>query len=129
MNLIRRLLSKEPPAAVPFPEANFTYKRPQNMTPEQCYDLPCYRSSNLTVSCWRLSFRDRLRVLLGKHVWLYLLMDGHPPVAILPDSPFPKSEKPKSKLSVAVMGLGIFAICFVMAAVASFLTYILVSAR
>lgn len=97
MNLIKRLFRKTAPAPMPFPEVNFTYMKPEGMTDQQCGALPCFRSETFTVSCWQLSPRDRLRCLIGGKVWLMLMMNGHPPVCVTPDSPFPKPEVSKQK--------------------------------
>jgi hypothetical protein len=96
MNLIKRLFRKSEPTPVAFPQVNFTYTKPDGLTDEQCGSLPCYRSETLTVSCWRLSPRDRLRCLMGGKVWLLLMMNGHPPVCVTPESPFQKKTEPKA---------------------------------
>jgi len=88
MNPIKKLFRNTAPAPIPFPEVNFTYTKPEGMTDEQCGSLPCFRSETFTVSCWQLSPRDRLRCLFGGKVWLMLMMNGHPPVCITPESPF-----------------------------------------
>jgi len=97
MKLIKKLIAALVPKkldakAVVFPEKNFTYKRPENLTEEQCRDLPCFRCSTHTVSCWEFPFRDRLRFLFTGRLWLYLMMNGHPPVALMAESPFPKTK-------------------------------------
>lgn len=96
MNLIRKLLSKATPDPVPFPEMNFTYTKPEGMTDEQCGSLPCFRGDSFTVSCWRLTPRDRLRVLFRGKLWLMLMMNGHPPVCITPESPFATKTEVKA---------------------------------
>ena len=96
MNLIRKLLSKATPAPVPFPQVNFTYTKPEGMTDQECGSLPCFKGETFTVSCWQLTPRDRLRVLFGGKLWLMLMMDGHPPVCITPESPFPAKQVPQA---------------------------------
>jgi len=99
MNLIQRLFAaffpKKPDAKpVKFPEVNFTYTTPAHMTKEQCGDLPCFRSDNNAISCWKFPFRDRFLFLLTGRMWLYVLMNGHPPVCLMTETPFPKPAKP-----------------------------------
>ena len=44
-------------------------------------DLPSFRDGNETISCWRLSWLERLAILFTGRAWLYVI--GHqPPVCI-----------------------------------------------
>lgn len=97
MNLLKKLLLREDPKPVAFPQVNFTYTKPASMTDEECGSLPCFRSPNFTVSCWSMALRDRLRVLVTGKVWLTLVMNGHPPVSIGASAPFaqPEGQKPE----------------------------------
>jgi len=79
------------PNAVKFKGANFTYTAPKEM--ENCADLPCYRGKGIAVSCWKFSLFDRVRFILTGRIWLTLLMDGHPPVALTAaKSPFVEAK-------------------------------------
>jgi len=50
-------------------------------------DLPAFRADNETISCWRLTWRERLLLLFRGHVWLRVW--GHqPPVCIEQRSPW-----------------------------------------
>lgn len=46
----------------------------------------------MVMSCWRLSFKDRLRALWTGHVWLGVLSFDPPPVSISTESPFTADE-------------------------------------
>ncbi len=82
------------PHPVNFPQSNFTYTRPSSMTEDECGDLPCFRSSNMTISKWRFpSLRERLRFLFKGELWMFMLMDGHPPVALATKNPFEEEKK------------------------------------
>ena len=71
-----------------FPEANFTWKGwPADADRPEVVDLPTYRADGQSVSCWRLGWRERLRVLVTGRVWLHVL-GGHPPVLVSGDHPF-----------------------------------------
>lgn len=92
MNLLKKLLKKPDARPIKFPQANFTYTTPPEMTKEECGDLPCFRSENRTISCWEFSWRDRLRFLWTGKMWLLLISSGHPPVCLTPDDLFPKPQ-------------------------------------
>ena len=59
---------------IPFAEQNFN-------------DLPAYRHDGETISCWRLSWGERVRVVFGGCVWLRV-QDDHPPVSLAGHTPF-----------------------------------------
>ena len=61
---------------ITFPEANLTYAKDQ---PEYL-PLPAYRQDDGTVvSCWKLSWREALRLLLTRRLWL-LQLTFHAPL-------------------------------------------------
>jgi hypothetical protein len=55
-----------------------------NLVADGCEDLPAYRSERdgFFLSRWQLTWRERLAVLVGGSVWLYVLGHGHPPVQL-----------------------------------------------
>lgn len=58
-------------------------------TDDDVIDLPVHRADGQIISCWRLSWRDRLRALIGGRVWLHVLArTTHPPVLVATESPF-----------------------------------------
>ena len=71
-----------------FKEANFTYTKPPGMTDEECVSLRVYRAEGLAISCWRLSWRERIVALLTGRLWLHVLGNGHPPIALETETPF-----------------------------------------
>lgn len=66
---------------VKFKEANKNLLKPDSMTDEECSSLWVYTDGVQCVSCWRLTFKERMCVLLFGKVWLSVL-SGHtqPPV-------------------------------------------------
>lgn len=52
--------------------------------------LPAFTDATYTISCWRLSWRERLRVLLGAPLWLSQMNFGQSlqPQRISLDTPF-----------------------------------------
>lgn len=89
------------PQPVQFEQVNFTYNAPVGME-ETCGDLPCFRkkadgkgNAPLAISCWRFPTREqRLKFLRDGIMWMTVLMDGHPPVALSTETPF---EQPEDK--------------------------------
>jgi hypothetical protein len=62
---------------VNFPEVNSTYGKDQ---PEYL-PLPAHRVQDPTgtvISCWRLSWRERFKIIFTGRVWLSLLTFGQP---------------------------------------------------
>ena len=70
-----------PLMAVRFPEANRNLTKPQNMTDEECGSLWVFTDGCQCVSCWKLTWRQRLNLLLHGTIWLGVLSGGtQPPV-------------------------------------------------
>lgn len=60
-----------------FPEANVTFAKDQ---PEYL-PLPAFRDpgpNGNVISCWELSFRERVRILFKGKIWMNLMMFGKP---------------------------------------------------
>lgn len=53
-------------------------------------DLPVWKDGNYILSCWRLSWRERISALLFGNAWLWVVArHTHPPIAInLVKTPF-----------------------------------------
>jgi len=72
---------------VKFPEANCTF------VAQGCGDLPALRAvfpcgTHAIISCWRLTWRERLQLLWRGRLRLYIYGTAQPPVAIEVDRPF-----------------------------------------
>lgn len=67
-----------------FPQSNGTLQKPPTMTDEECSPLKVHRalSHNAYISCWRPTWRERLAILFGSPVWLWVYGERHPPVAL-----------------------------------------------
>jgi len=62
---------------IEFPEHNVVFAKDQ---PEY-QPLPAYRDPSpegQVISCWKLSFRERLRILFTGKLWVSLMMFGRP---------------------------------------------------
>jgi hypothetical protein len=75
-----------------FPEQNGTLSGgPGSVygTEDDVQDLPVHRGEGMVISCWRPSLGDRLRLLFGGKVWLYVLTERtHAPVTLTTETPF-----------------------------------------
>ena len=71
---------------VSFKESNLTFAEDQ---PEYL-PLPAYCAANgKVVTCWKLSWRERIKLLFSGRLWLSLLTFNHPlqPVMLSADKP------------------------------------------
>jgi hypothetical protein len=59
---------------------------------EEYQTLPAYVDRNETISCWRLTLTERLRLLFGGHLWLRQMNQREPLQPQLPQVENPFSE-------------------------------------
>lgn len=68
---------------IKFKEANKNLGRPSNMTEEECKSLWVYNDGYGCISCWKMTFRQRLSALFFGKIWLSVLSGKtQPPVWI-----------------------------------------------
>lgn len=66
---------------IKFKEANRQLFKPSNMTDAECKSLWAYTDGKQCISCWKLSWKQRLKALLFGKVWLSVLSGStQPPV-------------------------------------------------
>jgi len=66
---------------IKFPEANKNLLKPESMTDEECNSLWVYNDSLQNISCWKLSFKQRIKALFWGRIWLCVLSGTtQPPV-------------------------------------------------
>lgn len=66
---------------IKFKEANKQLQKPSSMTDKECQPLWVYTDGNECLSCWKMSFKDRIRALIFGKVWLFVLSgQTQPPV-------------------------------------------------
>jgi len=66
-----------------FPESNMLLKKPHSMTDEECGSLPVCRHGTKYVSCWYMSWKERLSALINGKIWLQVFSSvAQPPVSI-----------------------------------------------
>jgi hypothetical protein len=98
-----------------FPEANRTLTKPEGWTDEQCGELPTFSDGESCISCWSLSWRERLVLLFTGRIWLWVWSGRtQPPVALSADPPFapreegwdaPRARNRLAKVVMAMLGL------------------------
>jgi len=71
-----------------FDEQNTVLHAPPGVGEDECSQLPVYHGSGLIISCWRLGFWERVRLLFTRRVWLLVHGDVHPMVSLTPVYPF-----------------------------------------
>jgi len=80
---------------IPFPQANKTLTKPEGMTDEECGELQVLNAEGQCISCWKMTWRERISALLCGKVWLGVLSGyTQPPVWLICEaSPFGGKEK------------------------------------
>lgn len=71
-----------------FKEANITFAKPGSMTDQECGSLPAYRNQHQIISCWRPSFKERLKILFAGNVWIGVRGKIQPPMWVDGNLPF-----------------------------------------
>lgn len=81
--------------SVDFPESNFTFSKPKDMTDEQCMPLQVWRGNDsngfpVIISKWSLSAEDLEEIKKTGSVYLIITGQGMPPVSLHVETPFVK---------------------------------------
>lgn len=99
MSLKPFLKSTYPLSAIHFPEATKNLLKPDSMTDEECSSLWVFNDGEQCVSCWKLSWKERLNILLYGKLWLGILSGRtQPPVwIVVGDTVFTKEETHEEK--------------------------------
>lgn len=67
-----------------FPEVNVTLSKPDLMSDEECKSLPVFRDGERCISCWKLTWKEKLSVVFYGKVWLSVFGGStQPPVWLL----------------------------------------------
>lgn len=59
--------------AIKFKQANKCLGKPPSMTDAECHSLWVYTDGKQCISCWKLSWKHRLKALLFGRVWVSVL--------------------------------------------------------
>lgn len=66
-----------------FPEANINLLKPSSMSDEECGALWVQNDGQESISCWQLTWSERLQALLFGKIWLGVLAGrSQPPVRL-----------------------------------------------
>lgn len=76
--------------ATSFDESNHVLGRPPSMTDEQCDPLSVFMGNDVVISCWKLTKEELEMINKTGRVWLWVMGDTMPPVALSVASPFRK---------------------------------------
>ena len=80
---------------IEFKGQTLVLRKPAGMSDEECSPLPIARLDDTCVSCWRMSWRERLKVLWTGRVWLGVLSgQTQPPVYVTVERPFKTVQVP-----------------------------------
>lgn len=76
-----------------FPEQNFEYVKPSDMTDEQCTSLPVFKGLDpegmpIIISKWKLSKEDLEDINRTGEIWLQIAGNTMPPVSLYTENPF-----------------------------------------
>lgn len=76
-----------------FEQANFVFQKPQNMTDEECMDLPTFvgfttEGMPCIISCWKFSKEDLEEIQKTGCIFLSITGHGMPPVSLFTENPF-----------------------------------------
>lgn len=80
---------------IKFKQATVELQKPENMTDEECSPLWVFIDNNTTcISCWRLSWKERFKLLFHGNIWLSILSGKtQPPVWLSADKTVFINEK------------------------------------
>jgi hypothetical protein len=68
---------------IKFPEANKLLGKPTDMTDDECGPLLVFNNGYQSVSCWKMTWRERLSALFFGKVWLWVVAGRtQPPVSL-----------------------------------------------
>lgn len=66
-----------------FDKANRVLNKPDGWTDEECKPLPVWTDHRRCVSCWELSWKDRIKAVLYGRVWLSVSSGSTQPPVLL----------------------------------------------
>lgn len=68
---------------IDFPQSTKVLQKPEKMLDTDCQPLPIWSDGKECVSCWKPTFKERVRILFTGKVWLSVLSGRtQPPVFI-----------------------------------------------
>ena len=71
-----------------FKQQNILLVKPESMTDEECSSLPAFKYPGGIISCWKMSFWERLKVLFSGIVWVDIVGYTQPPIWLDVENPW-----------------------------------------
>lgn len=65
---------------IDFPQSNRIWYAPPSM--ENCDDLPCYQNDEFIISCFKMTWKERINALLFGRIWHWHYASRPAPVAL-----------------------------------------------
>jgi hypothetical protein len=78
-----------------FEEATKELKKPSSMTDEECSSLWVHNDGEQSVSCWKMTLKERIKLLFHGRIWVGVVFGkSQPPIWVDPSKTvFIKPEK------------------------------------
>lgn len=77
---------------VAFPEQNIVFMPPEGME-GRCDPLPAFKGEGQVISCWHLTFWERLLLLFTGRLWFSVIGTAQPPVWFGIECPFIRGRR------------------------------------
>ena len=79
---------------IDFDESTKTLNKPDSMTDDECVPLPVWNDDEeQCISCWKGTWRERLKFLITGEMWVGVLSGRtQPPIWLTPTTPFQKEK-------------------------------------
>lgn len=69
--------------SINFREANKILRRPEGMTEKKCMSLPVHTDGIECLSCWKMSFFERIKALIFGKTWVFVRSGStQPPISL-----------------------------------------------
>lgn len=74
---------------IEFKEQTKVLQKPSDMLDSECKSLPIFNDGKMCISCWKMSFGERIRILFTGKLWLWVRSGKtQPPVKLTLNYPF-----------------------------------------
>lgn len=77
-----------------FKEATIELKKPASMTDEECASMWVWNDGSQSISCWKMSWKERIKLLFHGRVWVSVLAGkSQPPIWVDPSKTVFKKQQ------------------------------------
>jgi hypothetical protein len=75
--------------SIDFKESNKTLTKPEDWTDEECQSLKVYNDGKHSISCWKPTIIERIKLLFTGKIWVFVWYGNtSPPICIDVNYPF-----------------------------------------